>query len=246
MEIIELEETASTNSWLASKARESSEGLTVLCRRQTAGRGQRGNSWESEPDKNITMSLLLKPAGLHPSRQFLVSQAVSVAIVTVLSRYLPGHEVSIKWPNDIYVGDRKICGILIENSITQSGINHCIVGMGINVNQTRFLSDAPNPVSMAMLTGREYPLRPLTEEIVDEILRETTAINPDDTTGLQKRYSAMLWRREGYWPYTDNLRGERIMARIAGVAPDGILTLELADSGGHRSFAFKEVAACLE
>lgn len=246
MEIIELEETASTNSWLAARARESSKGLTVLCRRQTAGRGQRGNSWESEPDKNITMSLLLKPAGLHPSRQFLVSQAVSVAIVTVLSRYLPGHEVCIKWPNDIYVGDRKICGILIENSITQSGINHCIVGMGINVNQTRFLSDAPNPVSMAMLTGREYPLRPLTEEIVDEILRETTAINPDDTTGLQKRYSAMLWRREGYWPYTDNLRGERIMARIAGVAPDGILTLELADSGGHRSFAFKEVAACLE
>lgn len=246
MEIIELEETASTNSWLADRARESSEGVTVLCRRQTAGRGQRGNSWESEPDKNITMSLLLKPAGLHPSRQFLVSQAVSVAIVTVLSRYLPGHEVCIKWPNDIYVSDRKICGILIENSITQSGINHCIVGMGINVNQTRFLSDAPNPVSMAMLTGREYPLRPLTEEIVDEILRETTAINPDDTTGLQKRYSAMLWRREGYWPYTDNLRGERIMARIAGVAPDGILTLELADSGGHRSFAFKEVAACLE
>lgn len=246
MEIIELEETASTNSWLAARARESSEGLTVLCRRQTAGRGQRGNSWESEPGKNITMSLLLKPAGLHPSRQFLVSQAVSVAIVTVLSRYIPGHEVSIKWPNDIYVGDRKICGILIENSITQNGINHCIVGMGINVNQTRFLSDAPNPVSMAMLTGREYPPRAVAEEIVGEILHETAAINPDDTTGLQKRYSAMLWRRDGYWPYTDNLHGERIMARIAGVAPDGILTLELADSGGHRSFAFKEVAACLE
>lgn len=246
MEIIELEETASTNSWLAAKARESSEGLTVLCRRQTAGRGQRGNRWESEPDKNITMSLLLKPAGLHPSRQFLVSQAVSVAIVTVLSRYLPGHEVCIKWPNDIYVSDRKICGILIENSITQSGINHCIVGMGINVNQTRFFSDAPNPVSMTMLTGREYAPRALAEEIVGEILRETAAITADDTAGLQKRYSAMLWRREGYWPYTDNLRGERIMARIAGVAPDGILTLELADSGGHRSFAFKEVAACLE
>lgn len=246
MEIIELEETASTNSWLAARARESGEGLTVLCRRQTAGRGQRGNSWESEPGKNITMSLLLKPAGLHPSRQFLVSQAVSVAIVTVLSRYLPGHEVSIKWPNDIYVGDRKICGILIENSITQNGINHCIVGMGINVNQTRFLSDAPNPVSMAMLTGREYPPRAVAEEIVGEILHETAAITPDDTTGLQKRYSSMLWRREGYWPYTDNLRGERIMARIAEVAPDGILTLELAGSRETRSFAFKEVAACLE
>ena len=241
MEIIELEETASTNSWLAARARESSEGLTVLCRRQTAGRGQRGNSWESEPGKNITMSLLLKPAELHPSRQFLVSQAVSVAIVTVLSRYLPGHEVCIKWPNDIYVSDRKICGIL-----TQSGINHCIVGMGINVNQTRFFSDAPNPVSMTMLTGREYPPRALAEEIVREILRETAAITADNTAGLQKRYSAMLWRREGYWPYTDNLRGERIMARIAGVAPDGILSLQLAGSAEARSFAFKEVAACLE
>ena len=192
------------------------------------------------------MSLLLKPAELHPSRQFLVSQAVSVAIVTVLSRYLPGHEVCIKWPNDIYVSDRKICGILIENSITQSGINHCIVGMGINVNQTRFFSDAPNPVSMTMLTGREYPPRALAEEIVREILRETAAITADNTAGLQKRYSAMLWRREGYWPYTDNLRGERIMARIAGVAPDGILSLQLAGSAEARSFAFKEVAACLE
>ncbi|MDE6175479.1 MAG: biotin--[acetyl-CoA-carboxylase] ligase [Duncaniella sp.] len=245
MEIIELEETASTNSYLAAIARESREGLTVVCRCQTAGRGQRGNSWESEPGKNITMSLLLKPAGLHPSRQFLVSQAVSVAIVSVLSRHLPGEEIRIKWPNDIYAGDRKICGILIENSITQSGINHCIVGMGINVNQTRFLSDAPTPVSMAMLTGLSYQLRRLTEETVSEILRETGAI-ATASEDLQKRYFELLWRREGYWPYTDNLRGERIMARIESVAPDGIITLALRDGDEKRSFAFKEMAACLK
>ena len=117
--------------------------------------------------------------------------------------------------------------------------------MGINVNQTRFLSDAPNPVSMAMLTGLSYQLRRLTEETVSEILRETGAI-ATASEDLQKRYFELLWRREGYWPYTDNLRGERIMARIESVAPDGIITLALRDGDEKRSFAFKEMAACLK
>ncbi|MDE6431375.1 MAG: biotin--[acetyl-CoA-carboxylase] ligase, partial [Duncaniella sp.] len=121
----------------------------VSARRQTAGRGQRGNSWESAPGKNITMSILLRPEGLHPSRQFVISRAVSLAITGVLRRYMPASAVRVKWPNDIYVDDRKICGILIENVISSASIRQSVVGIGINVNQRRFLSDAPNPVSMA-------------------------------------------------------------------------------------------------
>lgn len=248
MEIIELEETASTNSYLAAIARESAEGLAVTCRRQTAGRGQRGNSWEAEPGCNITMSLLLRPVGLHPSRQFLISQAVSIAVVSVLSRHLPGENVRIKWPNDIYVGDRKICGILIENTITSTNISHCIVGLGINVNQRIFRSDAPNPVSLSMLTGLDYDLRTLTEETISEILREKALISTAPEN-LQQRYFNLLWRRDGYWPYIDNLKGEPIRARIAAIAPDGILTLALQPEDGRpettRDFAFKEVAASL-
>lgn len=166
----------STSNYLASIADESPHGFVVEAEAQTAGRGQRGNSWESEPRMNILMSVLLRPEGIAPSEQFLISQAVSVAIVRVLRHYLP--EVRIKWPNDIYVGDRKICGILIENSITATKIIHSIVGIGLNVNQREFHSDAPNPVSMFQLTGRNRCTSLLAREVVREILREVESLRP--------------------------------------------------------------------
>lgn len=249
MKLIELAECLSTNSHLASIARECPHGTVVYTRKQTAGRGQRGNSWEAEPGKNITMSMLLRPDGLHPARQFVVSEAVSLAIVDVLTRHLPEMDVKIKWPNDIYVGDRKICGILIENSITSTGITHSIVGIGLNVNQSVFCSDAPNPVSMRQLTGEEYDLDALIGEFSEEIISEVDAAIDAERLGggtaeLERRYFAALWRGDGeYYPYVDNLRGgEHVTAQILAVAPDGILTLRLP-SGELRSFAFKEVTA---
>lgn len=248
MEVIRLDESPSTNSYLAANAATLPHGAVVTARAQTAGRGQRGNSWESAPGENITMSLLLRPVGLHPARQFVISQAVSLAIVAVLRKYLsPECDVRVKWPNDIYVGDRKICGILIEHSITSSGINHSIIGAGINVNQTVFLSDAPNPVSMAQLAGHRFDPDALTLDFAGAIISEAEAAVAaelaGDTRGLAGRYAEALWRSEGFHPYVDNLaEGERIMARIVSVAPDGILTLGLAD-GSLRSYAFKEVKA---
>ncbi len=256
MKIIELDQTESTNSYLASVARESPHGLVVTARNQTSGRGQRGNSWESVPGENVTMSMLLRPRGLHPSCQFLISQAVSLAIVAVLKKYLPGNDVSVKWPNDIYVGDSKICGILIENSITVSSILHSVVGIGLNVNQDRFVSSAPNPVSMYMLTGKKYRLRDIVTEITEEIMRETaflvteSVVEAELIDNLCERYFRSLWRREGYWPYMDNINKERIMARIASVDADGTLSLALQSPSQDvaeeiRSFAFKEIAAVL-
>ncbi|MCM1355370.1 MAG: biotin--[acetyl-CoA-carboxylase] ligase [Staphylococcus sp.] len=248
MDVIRLDESPSTNSYLAANATALSHGTVVTARVQTAGRGQRGNSWESAPGENITMSLLLRPVGLHPARQFVISQAVSLAIVDVLCKYLPQEcDVRVKWPNDIYVSDRKICGILIEHSITSRGINHSIIGTGINVNQTMFLSDAPNPVSMVQLAGCRFDLEALTLDFARAIIREVDAAVAaelaGDSRGLAGRYAEALWRRDGFHPYVDNLAGgERIMARIVSVAPDGIITLALTD-GSLRSYAFKEVKA---
>ena len=112
----------------------------VTAYRQTAGQGQRGNSWEAEPGKNLTFSILYRPAGLPPMAQFAMSEAVALAVVDFLGVH--GLEAKVKWPNDIYVGDRKICGILIRHSITATCVDYSVIGVGINANQTEFLSDA--------------------------------------------------------------------------------------------------------
>ena len=115
---------------------------------QTAGRGQRGNSWESEPHKNLTFSVLLKPQHIIAREQFYISEIVSVAIVNTLRKYIIDQPIAIKWPNDIYVNDDKICGILIENTLSGYSISQSIAGIGININQQTFLSNAPNPISL--------------------------------------------------------------------------------------------------
>lgn len=230
---------------MATIGDEATHGTAVMTREQTAGRGQRGNSWEAEPGKNITMSLMLHPEGLHPARQFVISQAVSLAIVEMLDSYVP--DVSIKWPNDIYVGDRKICGILIENAITGSSITRCIVGIGLNVNQTLFLSDAPNPVSLRqLLPDTEFDIYALAELMIDGILRRVDNVLTGDDTDIAKAYFARLWRREGWHPYHDNLRDIDMEARIDAIAPAGPITLTDRADGMAREYAFKEVSFKLD
>lgn len=257
MRFIEFPELESTSTYLASIADKAAHGTVVRADVQTAGRGQRGNSWESEPGRNILMSILLRPESLLPTRQFLLSQAVSLAIVDVLDRYLPREKACIKWPNDIYVGDRKICGILIENAISKGRIISSIAGIGINVNQTIFSSGVPNPVSMAQIAGREFSIAQLTREFASEVITAVGRLPIDDPSPLAKndfspldeRYFMRLWRRDGYHRYLDRLRDEQITARIDSIAPDGTLTLALRPCSGDneelRSYAFKEVSAIL-
>ena len=148
-----LAETDSTNTYLQQldADRHLPEGYIAYTDTQRAGRGQRGNSWESQPGKNLTFSLLLRPEHIPANQQFLLSQAVSLAATDVLNRYASGF--SIKWPNDIYWEDKKIAGILIENVLSGSTFARSIVGIGLNINQERFISDAPNPVSLFQITG---------------------------------------------------------------------------------------------
>lgn len=246
MKRIHVDTCPSTMSYAAALPEdETPHGTVVTAREQTAGRGQRGNSWESEPGANLTFSLILRPQQWPAARQFELSMAVAVGVCRALRRALPPDaDVRVKWPNDIYAGNRKMVGILIENTISGSLITRSIAGIGINVNQTIFRSSAPNPVSMAQLAGHPYDLDTLLASVVTEILH--TAENAlTATTPLADEYHTLLWRNDGKlhkWLDTATLR--IFEASIERVDPAGPLILRLPD-GTPRPYLFKQVAAVL-
>lgn len=243
--IVYVEEADSTNNLLAKSASKFEHGSALAAHRQTAGKGQRGNHWESEPRKNLTFSMILRPVTIIASHQFELLQLVALSIVKVLRKQLNSDEVYIKWPNDIYYRDSKLVGILIENVLQGNKIQQSIVGIGINVNQEKFFSDAPNPISMCNIADRSFDLDPLLEEVVNQIVEDFDdyEIAPNSVQ-LAAKYRFLLWRGEGYWPYHDNLTNEDFEARIAAVDPMGFLTLE-KKGGTFRTYAFKEVSAVL-
>ncbi|WP_295731122.1 biotin--[acetyl-CoA-carboxylase] ligase [uncultured Muribaculum sp.] len=238
--IVRLDSVPSTSSYLATVTDALPHGAVVIAREQTAGRGQRGNSWEAEPGANLTFSLLLRPEGIRADKQFGLSEAVALGIASTLQRHLPDSEVRIKWPNDIYAGNRKICGILIENSLLGSEIRRSIAGIGINVNQTEWRSDAPNPVSMAQIAGHSFQLDGVLEDTVSAIMHEFSLPAAD----RHARYMELLWGRSGL-TYRDSATGDVFRASIHSIAPDGMMTLAPSDGSPLRTYAFKEVAVIL-
>lgn len=247
MKQIWIKEADSTNSYLKNHLHEVDPMAMVLAVSQNAGRGQRGNSWESEPGKNLTFSFYIGNGlgsgtnspicGLHPRNQFVISEAVALAISSALARFRL--DAMIKWPNDIYVENKKICGILIENSILENSIIRSIIGIGINVNQTEFLSDAPNPVSMAILKGRQFSLEEVGDIVGNELEKYISMIERPEA--LHQLYMKRLWRNDGIsHPFRDASNGEVFQAMIKEIDPTGILILQ-TDSG-LREYSFKEVA----
>ena len=220
--------------------------LAIVAEYQTAGKGCGSNTWESERGKNLTFSVLLHPTEIRASWQFRISEAVSVALCETLERLFRPisssdsspdsgvQEVTIKWPNDIYVGDRKICGILIENRLKGSTIIDSIVGIGLNVNQREFLSDAPNPVSIYQLTGEETDR----EALLQAFLKELSKAMEMEPEALTEAYHRRLYRREGMHRFSDS-QGE-FEAKVLNVLDDGRLVL-LDAEGKARMYAFKEV-----
>lgn len=238
---------------MAGIAATAEHGTVVYTDRQTAGRGQRGNSWESEPFKNVTMSILLRPENVAPNQQFWLSEISALAVERVLSKYIGN--VSIKWPNDVYYKDFKICGMLIEHSLSGGKINYTIPGIGINVNQRVFLSDAPNPISLANVLGHEVPTSEILDGLVDEILTMCNQL-PEKAEEIHREFLSKLYRRDGFHEYQSTIRsasadglsvleeGEHFQARIVNVHPDGMLDL-MTTEGHIHTFAFKEVAFIL-
>lgn len=208
---------------------------------QTAGRGQTGNGWESEDGKNLLMSVLLRDTGIRADQAWQINMAVSLAVQKVVekrtgNRELEKGECCIKWPNDIYVGDRKVCGILIENMLEGAMIGRSIVGIGLNINQTEWPSDLPNPISLKQITGQENTLDALAEEIVAEINRQMR--NPQ----LRSDYMAVLYRREGWHGYSEQGTENRGLfeARIVDIKEQGEIVLQQRD-GTEKTYHFKQI-----
>lgn len=215
-----------------------SEGFLLLtCDDQTAGRGQRGNHWESEAGKNLTFSFLFRPMAISAQCQFLLSQAVAMAVHDVLTGL--GEGVAVKWPNDIYWHDRKLGGMLLEHNLAGQTMVRTLVGLGLNVNQTTFHSDAPNPVSLRQILGRELSRAALLEAFVQHF-EQRLAQSQIAPAALAADYHAALYRREGWHRYHDVARGEAFVAQVVEVAATGHLHLLTAD-GEHRCYAFKEI-----
>ena len=233
--VIHIDETDSTNRWLRDYALSQPEGdYVVVSEYQTAGRGCGTNSWESERGKNLTFSLLIHPTEITADCQFRISEAVSLALCETLDGYVTDRQVSVKWPNDIYVDDCKICGMLIENRLRGRLMTDSIIGIGLNVNQREFFSDAPNPVSLVQLLGHEVALEPLLQAFLQK-LELTLQMDPET---LGKAYRNRPYRRGAEHEYRDGKGGFR--AKLLNVLDDGRLVL-LDTEGTARIYAFKEV-----
>lgn len=208
--------------------------------RQTAGRGQRGNSWESQPDMNFTGSLFFKLPGFSAKNQFIISEAVALAVVDALK--LLDVDAKVKWPNDVYVGDRKICGILIEHSVMGMNLSHSIAGIGVNLNQSEFFSDAPNPASVIQLTKNSHSIEDFTHSLGRILEKSLNALTDDDALkSTHQRFLDTLWRGDGnYYSFRDVKSGCKFKARIADIEMSGQLLLSLPDNTTRR-YVFKEV-----
>lgn len=231
--IVHIDETDSTNRWMKENGEDE---MVVVADYQTAGRGCGQNSWESERGKNLLMSVLVHPKRVSARTQFIITQMVSVALCNTLEPLID-KPVEIKWPNDIYVGDKKICGVLIENRLEGRRIRDCVIGIGLNVNQTEFLSDAPNPVSIKQLTGHDTDRDELLASFLNKLQHAA------DNKRIHLDYMRRLYRQKGLHPFMAN--GNRFMATIVGVNDEGRLMLQ-DEQGVPRLFAFKEVTFIIE
>lgn len=212
-------------------------GDAVVAVEQTAGRGQRGNKWSSKAGENLTFSLVWEADFLPAKEQFRLSEAVALALVDTLASY--GIDSKIKWPNDIYVGNKKICGILIEHDLGIAGrLARTIVGIGLNVNQTEFEEWIPNPTSIALLTGERKGTNVVFGDLYEalESRFELLKNNPDE---IQTAYLDKLYRLDK--PHTYSLPdGKEFRGTIRDVKPTGELIIE-HEEGFLRPYLFKEI-----
>lgn len=239
--IITLPEAGSTNTEAARLASLHGGNLAVVATAQTAGRGQRGNVWESAPGENLTVSLLINhPEGLEVKSQFRFSEAMALAVADTVEQ-CGGGEATVKWPNDVYAdGDGKVSGLLIENSVSGSGMVRSIVGIGLNVNQLEWHGDAPNPISIRQISGKQQPVEAVLETLLSNVERRYAAMA---THAQHEEYRRRQWWGCGFHPYRIPAEGDAIIeAEIADIAPDGMLTLRRRN-GQTSSHAFKEALA---
>lgn len=233
--IYHIAETTSTND-LAREERYG-HGDVICAEQQTAGRGQRGHTWTSPEGVNLLFSVVLCPTFLPAGEQFLLSQAVALALVDTLGTC--GIDARIKWTNDIYAGDRKLVGILIEHHLAGGRLARTVAGIGINVNQTAFDPALPNPVSLAQAGGRKFNRSRLLETFLVRCLRRYAQLERGEKEALQHAYRERMYRLGEQHPYRLP-DGTLFQAAIEGVLPSGELILRHADGTRHE-YLFREI-----
>jgi BirA family biotin operon repressor/biotin-[acetyl-CoA-carboxylase] ligase len=233
--ILELE---STNNYAATQllTKRLPEGSVFVADSQVGGRGQASNVWESEPNKNLTFSIIIYPEFLEIRRQFELSKAISLGVADFLRDKT--NCVAIKWPNDIYIGKGKVAGILIENSIKIDRISSSIVGIGLNINQQVFAGNAPNPVSLNQITGEVYDLKASLDHLCLKIDTRYRQLRNREFTQIDDAYTEMLYQ-SGCWSSYSDENGE-FEGKILGVDHIGRLMIETR-VGKVNKYDFKEV-----
>ena len=248
-----VEEVDSTNNWLKAAVAEDAAWLreeripVVWTGFQTAGRGQAGNGWESEREKNLLFSVLLRKPQVPVEKQFLISMLAAVALWDTVAETIGDKQLTIKWPNDLYWGDKKLAGMLIENTLAGSEIAYSIIGIGLNINQEQWVGNAPNPISMRLITGQSYS----PEKVLTRYMVHLEAWLQRPQREWREAYMQHLYRREGWWHFVERevsltptmnaqTKDGGFLARIEGITPEGELLLEHAD-GIHKAYHFKEI-----
>jgi len=237
--IIRIDQLDSTNSHALQLIKDSnpSGGTVVMAVNQTEGRGQQTNAWESENGKNLTISLILRPDFIEAQDQFQISMLISLGVYDYLEAYTKN--VSIKWPNDIYVGDKKIAGILIEQSIMGAYLSHSVCGIGLNINQDLFVSDAPNPISLKMLTKQTYKLDDELKRLLTAIEKRYFQLMEQGGKELEQDYLDSMYLMNEEHTYEDETGVFR--GQIVGISEFGQLQIQ-DEEKFVRTYNFKEVS----
>jgi BirA family transcriptional regulator, biotin operon repressor / biotin---[acetyl-CoA-carboxylase] ligase len=238
--MIRLQTVDSTNRYaerLLNTARVE-EGTVISSLEQTNGEGQGSNTWESEPGRNALFSIILYPGFLPAENLFMMNKMIAAGAAACLDSLLPEAMISIKWPNDIYAGSKKLGGILIRNNLIGNHIESCIAGIGINVNQERFSPALPNPVSMTQLTGRSFDVFEFTEHMADKIMGHYDALKNGKTEELNRLYHHYLFGLNEWRKYL--VEKMVITGRLTGVDDSGLFVLE-TENGQRMSFLHGDI-----
>jgi birA, biotin-[acetyl-CoA-carboxylase] ligase region len=232
----------STNSYAEREIKTLKDHDVIAAQFQTTGRGQHGNSWSSDKDVNATFSIIFKPKDYHATKQFSYLEVCALGLCDYLST--KGISSKIKWPNDIYVGDYKICGTLISTFIENDRMAGMIIGIGFNINQRHFSQDLPNPISLSLLTGKTYDVAAELEQILMSIGKYRDELEGDGQVSGEDRvkweYIDRLYRLGEVRTFIETPSDNKVMGTILGVNTPGQLVIRLVD-GGLRTYSFKEI-----
>lgn len=236
--IIHEKKVSSTNDFAKklTASEEVAEFTVIVAENQLIGRGQKTNSWHSKENKNITMSIVLYPSFLKASDQFYLSKSVSIGILEYLKKF--EKKFCVKWPNDINYSNKKICGILIENSISGMNIKKSIVGIGLNINQKVFPENLPFAESLSNITGKEYSITEELTDLLDNIYEQYHHLKKTPFTQIDRLYHKNLYKIDQVHTFTDE-NGE-FKGTITGTLPNGKLQIKI-DKKETREYSFKEV-----